>query len=274
MLFYPFTFTGKERDSETGYSYFGARYYDSDLSGLFLSVDQMSDKYPSISPYAYCAWNPIIVVDPEGMDTNYYNLNGNQLFSKKGGDNVNMMVITDKKVDEEAFKEGGYHSFDLATLDISTLDKMYDYSDESGNECYYAVKGDGTSTNWQYGDEKKVSEALFSNDYQYNVHTHTKRDLAKRPSYVTDNTIPSEDKVMVGVGSKFGIILGYTRISKDVGFSGANLTNGGKPEPNSTPSFRYDKAISFYDASGRIGSKNAIRYKDFRNTVKQIKNGK
>ena len=26
-----FTFTGKERDSETGYSYFGARYYDSDV---------------------------------------------------------------------------------------------------------------------------------------------------------------------------------------------------------------------------------------------------
>ena len=42
----------------TGYYYFGARYYDSDLSGLFLSVDPMSDKYPSISPYAYCAWNP------------------------------------------------------------------------------------------------------------------------------------------------------------------------------------------------------------------------
>ena len=40
----PVTFTGKERDAETGYSYFGARYYDSDLSGLFLSVDPMADK--------------------------------------------------------------------------------------------------------------------------------------------------------------------------------------------------------------------------------------
>ena len=59
-------FTGKEKDSETGYYYFGARYYDSDLSGLFLSVDPMSDKYPNISPYAYCAWNPVKLVDPEG----------------------------------------------------------------------------------------------------------------------------------------------------------------------------------------------------------------
>ncbi len=59
-------FTGKERDRETGYSYFGARYYDSDLSGLFLSVDPMSDKYPGISPYAYCAWNPVKYIDPRG----------------------------------------------------------------------------------------------------------------------------------------------------------------------------------------------------------------
>ena len=62
-------FTVKERDEETSYSYFGARYYDSDLSGLFLSVDPMSDKYPSISPYAYCAWNPVKLIDPMGMDT-------------------------------------------------------------------------------------------------------------------------------------------------------------------------------------------------------------
>ena len=62
-------FTGKERDRETGFGYCGARYYDSDLSGLFLSVDPMSDKYPSLSPYAYCAWSPVKLIDPNGMDT-------------------------------------------------------------------------------------------------------------------------------------------------------------------------------------------------------------
>ena len=34
--------TGKERDSETGFSYFGARYYDSDLMTGWLSVDPMA----------------------------------------------------------------------------------------------------------------------------------------------------------------------------------------------------------------------------------------
>ena len=74
-----FTFTGKEKDSETGFYYFGARYYDCDLSGLFLSVDPMADKYPNLSPYAYCAWNPVKLVDPDGREiwikTDRYNEN-------------------------------------------------------------------------------------------------------------------------------------------------------------------------------------------------------
>ncbi len=60
-----FTFSAKEKDLETGLSYFGSRYYSSDLS-IWLSVDPMSGKYPSTSSYAYCRNNPIILIDPDG----------------------------------------------------------------------------------------------------------------------------------------------------------------------------------------------------------------
>ena len=60
-----FTFSAKEKDSETGFSYFGSRYYSSDLS-IWLSVDPQASKYPSLSPYVYCADNPIKLVDPNG----------------------------------------------------------------------------------------------------------------------------------------------------------------------------------------------------------------
>ena len=60
-----FKFTGKERDDETGYDFFGARYHASALPS-WLSVDPLADKYPGISPYAYCNWNPIKYVDPDG----------------------------------------------------------------------------------------------------------------------------------------------------------------------------------------------------------------
>ena len=62
-----FTFSAKERDSETGLSYFGSRYYSSDLS-IWLSVDPMARKYPSLSPYVYCADNPVKLVDPDGEE--------------------------------------------------------------------------------------------------------------------------------------------------------------------------------------------------------------
>ena len=60
-----YKFTGKERDAESGYDYFGARFLAQQL-GIWLSVDPWSDIYPFISPYAYCFGNPIILFDPNG----------------------------------------------------------------------------------------------------------------------------------------------------------------------------------------------------------------
>lgn len=59
---------GKEKDHESGFHYFGARYYWSELLTGWLSVDPMMDKYPGISPYSYCAWNPVKLVDPDGNE--------------------------------------------------------------------------------------------------------------------------------------------------------------------------------------------------------------
>ncbi len=60
-----YKFTDKERDAESGYDYFGARYYASPLYN-WTSVDPLADQSPQISPYAYCNWNPIKFVDPDG----------------------------------------------------------------------------------------------------------------------------------------------------------------------------------------------------------------
>ena len=74
-----YTFSGKERDEETGYSYFGARHYHPTLS-IWLSVDPMADKYPSMSPYTYCGNNPVKLVDEDGREIgDYYNRYGKYL---------------------------------------------------------------------------------------------------------------------------------------------------------------------------------------------------
>ena len=57
----------------------GSRYYHSDLS-IWLSIDPMSDKYPSLSPYNYCADNPVRLIDPNGEEIgDYYDVFGNYL---------------------------------------------------------------------------------------------------------------------------------------------------------------------------------------------------
>ena len=64
-----YRFNGKEKDYESGFHYYGARYYWSEVLTGWLSVDPMADKYPSISPYAYCIWNPVKLVDPDGFSS-------------------------------------------------------------------------------------------------------------------------------------------------------------------------------------------------------------
>ena len=89
------TFTGKETDCETGFSYFGARYYDPTLLTSWTAVDPMSDKYPNITPYAYCNWNPVKLIDPNGMEAgDYINVLGKKIGTDGKNDKKIYVVIS------------------------------------------------------------------------------------------------------------------------------------------------------------------------------------
>ena len=63
-----YKFSGKEslEPFDIGLLDFGARYYDLRIA-RWSTQDPMSDSYLSLSPYNYCAGNPISFVDPTGM---------------------------------------------------------------------------------------------------------------------------------------------------------------------------------------------------------------
>ncbi len=73
-----YKFTGKERDSETGFDYFGARYYASGM-GRWLSPDYSDgpeavpfadlNNPQSLNLYAYVQDNPLGTTDPDGHHT-------------------------------------------------------------------------------------------------------------------------------------------------------------------------------------------------------------
>ena len=74
-------YNGKEFDNMHGlntYDY-GARQYNP-VTGRWDRMDPHSESYYNVSPYAYCHNNPVMLVDPNGMD-DYYTSDGKFLGS-------------------------------------------------------------------------------------------------------------------------------------------------------------------------------------------------
>ena len=65
----PYKYNGKEFDTKKGLNWYdyGARHYDAAL-GRFTTNDPLAEKYYSMSPYTYCADNPVKFIDPNGME--------------------------------------------------------------------------------------------------------------------------------------------------------------------------------------------------------------
>ncbi len=135
--------TGKERYSETGFSYFGARYYDSDLMTGWLSVDPMADKYPNISPYAYCGWNPVRLVDPDGEDVWELNNEG-RVVNRITTTEVDAFHIVDDKGNRLAGKS---IEFEYGTVESHRYISYFN-EEKKAKDTYdvYQVRGDDNGT--------------------------------------------------------------------------------------------------------------------------------
>jgi len=69
MTYQDYQFGGKEfeRDFEVNMYDFGARNYDATV-GRWTTVDPLCEKHYNISPYAYCAGNPVNFIDSDGRN--------------------------------------------------------------------------------------------------------------------------------------------------------------------------------------------------------------
>ena len=139
MRFYPTVSTGKEKDEETGYGYFGARYMDHELLTSFISVDRYTDKYPFISPYAYCVWNPIRLIDPNGdsiaLTEKEWKVMENAIKST--------LLQKNKKVANPFYYKNGYVHYDESIsyeTDDEKLQEIHDHLKElTTNKTYKVV---------------------------------------------------------------------------------------------------------------------------------------
>jgi RHS repeat-associated protein len=80
----PFKFTGKELIIMHGLNWqdFGARWLDN-VRMQWTTMDPLAEKYYSVSPYVYCAGNPVKYLDPSGG--RLVDANGNLMYTQIGG---------------------------------------------------------------------------------------------------------------------------------------------------------------------------------------------
>ncbi len=108
-----YKFTGKERDNETGYDYFGARYYDARIE-IWNQTEPLYDKYLSFSPYSYAINNPLLLKD----------INGEDVIVTIDGDNIKFTV--------NIF----YRSYEkYKDINTNLTDKQIDYYKENINKA-------------------------------------------------------------------------------------------------------------------------------------------
>ena len=128
----PYRFNAKEVNPETGYHYYGARYYNSNLS-VWLSVDPLADvpKQIGFSPYHFSANNPINYIDPDG-----------RCFQKVGGEYVPCDEADVGSITTGAFgndwtmsESNGWQLTNGA--DPSTVNYEYDFIEATGDADYY-----------------------------------------------------------------------------------------------------------------------------------------
>jgi RHS repeat-associated protein len=172
-----YLFNAKELDEENGMYYYSARYYN---PPVFISRDPLFEKYPFMSPYAYCSNNPINRVDPTGMsDSPIYDLDGNFLGTDDEGLKGDAIVM--KRSD---FKQGMSHE------DAISKSANLNYNNREEAEMKMNTHYSGLKNRPDYDGKLTLSEAndwyrngsgqpLFVDAFQIDLYPVKKSDFTK-----------------------------------------------------------------------------------------------
>jgi RHS repeat-associated protein len=163
-----YTFSGKEKQTvkDLGWLDFTARMLSNNEIPIFTTQDPLSEKYYSLSPYMYCAGNPVRYIDPDGMMyTDYVNDKGALLYKTDDG-LKNIIIIKDAQIPklkyelQEAKDNGTINDPETNKTEIHVLGQMpQEYSKETtkGMDDYWV-----TGYKETYEDAYKEGTSQFS----------------------------------------------------------------------------------------------------------------
>ena len=144
---------------------FGARFYDPRIA-RWNTQDPLAEKYFSLSPYNYCAGNPITLVDPTGMVMDDYRLkkNGEIELMKKTNDNYDVIYAENEKGEIDLFNT---FSIDRGILSNKITGTITPHGKEYSYDAYVLNNNDQAQSLFEFvSDHSDVEWGLSSLAYR------------------------------------------------------------------------------------------------------------
>ncbi len=282
----PYKYNDKEFMEMHGYdSYdYGARGLHS-AKMRFDTMDPLAEKYYSVSPYAYCANNPIRYVDPDGRNYgDFYDMNGNRI----GTDGINdkkKYIVLDKQESKQIEKtdkqgnttnrSGVSSSIEKpSTSTMTAATTAINNTNATGNEHGFVVATDGsTSSIVTDNNSGSVQLAPAYNEVQtlgntpaFDVHTHPNTVVIN-----PDGTYTVSDPNPSGTPGDPNVYYDYgyrklqetnNQITEPSWILGSKINSVTNGTPDRTP------VVTFYRSTGVIGQ---VKWANFVKVVNKIK---
>ena len=231
--------TAKELTTDLGintYDFTARSQYP--MASRFDQPDKKSGDYTWLSPYIFCAADPINFSDPTGMDTWGINSRG-QIEYRIKQNYDDQIIITNKRTEANTLISA---SFEYRTVKDAVL-----HADPKGNSTYsftrldtrkgeasmrlYAFLASNTGVEWGYMDTSKdtyittsnekaseggsphIATAFGNNGYEVSTHIHSHPSNTKQPSGMEDGATSGDVKfaqsldAITGGGTKFFIFI-------------------------------------------------------------------
>ena len=173
-----YAFNAKELDEETGFYYYEARYYK---PPVFTSRDPMFEKYFWMTPYAYCANNPVKYVDPTGKWPT----------KQISGGKVTRQFSNTKKTHPITGTKSRHLGVDFAV--------------PTGTKVYSAAAGTVISTGYQYNTKRKTGYGYYVDIQHENGYVTKYAHLSKIEVKVNDVIA---DGTQIGLSGASGGVTG------------------------------------------------------------------